>query len=483
MNVPAWLLDPETVRHVSAVVILIGAAAAGLGWKRVGAFAVVLAVCLSLGSRSLMLQRPYALFWGPEESLEAGRIGVAAALRNAEANVLSRAEPVMASPATWLAAHGASPDGIETLFRYLPLVLLVVSALALGRLQGRAQDRPFDAIAACAWLVLSTGDLETLAGQGFVAEVWGHTTASLVLLVEFLVLGTFAGRLVALRRSTLFFVVVLLAAPWFFVARPPGHPDLGIASVLLLLTLDQGLVGAAAGSGWRRGGAASRALCLAGAALLILHAITGRIEPWAGAVLYRAGLVLLAVPVLEHLIGLVADVWSRDRAARGRVAWRRSSLASGLAIFAAAGGSFALWWNPFRLDPLARDSVEPVPQAVSQAATWIRTQTATDAVFVASPGLAPAVAALGRRQVLRAPALLAAPDDHQRRRAERVLLTSCLTGDFPQRYGVTHLLIAPGEFAEYGIASPDDLEKKHCFRGVYAGLSGYRIFEVREPLE
>lgn len=480
---PDWLLDPRTVRYLAAGFVLSAAAAAALGRRRLGALALVIAICLSFGSRSLMLQRPYGLLWDPEQSLELGRIGVAAALEDPKADVLARGEPATATAATWLAAHGVPPEALTTVFRFLPVALLAVSALALGRVQGRARGRPFDGLAACAWLVLSTGDLETLAGEGFVAEIWRHTSASLLLLAQFVVLALIPGWLIPHRRFTLPLVMASFVAPWFFVARPPGHPDLGIASTLLLMTLDQGLVGAAAVLGWRWAGAASRGLCLTGAALLILQAATGRIDPWAGAVFYRAGLVLLAVPVLERLLGLVVDVWSRDRLARGGVAWRRSSLASALAIFTAAGGSFALWWNPFRLDAVARDSVEPVPKAVSHAASWIRTQTAPDAVFVASAGLAPAVAALGRRQVLRAPALLIAHDDHQRRRAERVLLTSCLTGDFPRRYGVTHLLIAPGNFAEYGIAWPDDLEKKHCLRGVYSGLSGYRIFEVREPLE
>ncbi len=465
------------VRYAAAFLAVLGVVAAWLGWKRLAIVATLLAVGVSVGHRVTALGRPYGLLFDPQITLERGRMAVAWALGDSRAEVLSHARSPGADVLTTLAAAGVSPRAVSTVRQFLPIAGLLLSAAALGWL-GRTRGKGgFAVLAAGFWLVLSTGDLETLRGVGFLPGIWSHGVACVLLVCELVVLAAFGAQRVATPPV---FAGALLAAPWFVIAPLAGEPDLAPTSVLLLLTFDQGLLGCFAVLGARQGSAAGRVLGGVGALLLVIHGASGHLDPWGPAALYRAGLVLLAVPGLERLFLMIgheaARQWAPAGLHSGRV--RASAAATAIGLFVAITGSFVLWWNPGRLDPVALESIEPIPNPVTAATEWIRTRTGPVAVFVASPGLAPAVSALGQRQVVRSPTLLVAEDDHQRRRAERVLLLNCDLSDFPRRYGVTHVLVAPGDFREYGIRWPDQLEEKPCFRGVYTGRSGYRVFEV-----
>ncbi len=127
---------------------------------------------------------------------------------------------------------------------------------------------------------------------------------------------------------------------------------------------------------------------------------------------------------------------------------------------------------------VAQASLEPIPEAVVEAATWIRRETVAGAVFVAGPEYAPAVAALGARRVLRAPTLVEPGDDKRRRRAERLLLEERDLGELAGRYGLTHVLVAPGDFAEEGIRWPSDLDGRRRFRLRYSGAGAFRVYEI-----
>ncbi len=112
-------------------------------------------------------------------------------------------------------------------------------------------------------------------------------------------------------------------------------------------------------------------------------------------------------------------------------------------------GAFVTWWDPPRMDPLARTSLEPIPDGLADAMDWIRASTDPRGVFMAGEDYAPAVAVLGGRRVLRAPTLLTAADEERRLRAQRAVLSGRRVDDLLRRYGVRYLLLAPGQFRDH----------------------------------
>jgi hypothetical protein len=145
--------------------------------------------------------------------------------------------------------------------------------------------------------------------------------------------------------------------------------------------------------------------------------------------------------------------------------------------------SFVAWWNPVAVDAVAEASVEPVSPRLRRAMEWLSAETPTNAVVLASPEHAPAVAALAGRRVLRAPTLVVAPDDQRRRRLERLLLLGQSPADLADRYGLSHVFVAPGDFKAYGITWPDDVAARGPFQRVYADENGLQVYAIdRERL-
>jgi hypothetical protein len=141
-------------------------------------------------------------------------------------------------------------------------------------------------------------------------------------------------------------------------------------------------------------------------------------------------------------------------------------------------GSFLAWWDPTKADPVAGASVPTLARALYEVTDWIRGETPPDAVVLASEDYAPAVASLAGRRVLRAPTLLAPPDEWRRIRAQAALLEGRDPQKHVARYGVTFVLIAPSEFAEHGLTSPDDLRAHDRLRLRYRHAEGYQVYEV-----
>ena len=140
-------------------------------------------------------------------------------------------------------------------------------------------------------------------------------------------------------------------------------------------------------------------------------------------------------------------------------------------------GSFLTWWDPPRMDPLARTSLEPIPDGLAETMDWVRSSTDPQGVFVAGEDYAPAVAVLGGRRVLRAPTLFTAADEERRLRTERAVLSGRRVDGLLRRYGVRYVLLAPGQFRDHRLAEPWGIESAG-FPPLYESRSGLRVYEL-----
>jgi hypothetical protein len=256
---------------------------------------------------------------------------------------------------------------------------------------------------------------------------------------------------------------------------PVTPPRLGRPETLLVLTLDQGpwlLLGAY--GLLRRGDPAARALTAAGGALLLAHSASAPVDAFAAHALYRLGLLLGAAPVVADLCER-AGRWIASRVRAADPA--RAGAAALIAVL--VPGSFLPWWDPTRIDASAGASVPPLAGALYGLADWIRTETPPTAVVLASEDYAPAVAVLAGRRVLRAPTLSQPPDDWRRLRAQAAVLEGRDPQKYVARFGVTYVLVAPSEFVEYGVVTPEDLERGRAhLRLRYRHPEGYVVYEI-----
>lgn len=412
------------------------------------------------------LERPYGLFDDPVATRWAADVSVAAWAGGSDGFVVG--EPTSAAAWASLARHLGART-VLLLPTVLPVVILPATALAIAFLW----RRPEAWLAAILWSLGATGDLDTVRGLGFVPGLWARPGSSVLWLI---VLAA------VLTVSRLPWRGAIGAAPsigvvlgWAMLgARAPA---LGLPSALFAVTLDQQLwlVAGAAGL-WRERDRASVALVAGGALLVLSRSLGGPGDAWAGQAFLRAGLVMASATWLQSVSPRLAPEAVRRASARwGLVSERIPSAV--LIVVLGAGGALA-WWDPVRVDPLAKASIEPVSGPLAEAMTWIREQTPPEATVVAAEEYAPAVAVLGGRRVLRAPSLVSAPDDERRRRLERGVLEGHPPAALLQRYGVRYLFLAPGQFREYGIEQPEDIETRGGVRRAYTNEKGMRLYEV-----
>jgi len=248
-----------------------------------------------------------------------------------------------------------------------------------------------------------------------------------------------------------------------------GHDGtgLGLGPALLLMTFDQWPWVIPAAVGWARSEPAERALLIGGASCVLASSVLGG-GAWIGHGAFRIGLLLAAARGLAFM----AETLAPKRVAPPTVL--------ALVVFAAMSGGFLVWWDPFRMDEVARDSAPPVAPALEDAMEWVQANTAPEGSFVASAHYAAAVAVLGGRRVLRAPGLAEAPDEERRLRTERAIVAGRAVPELIRRYGLRYVLAAPGDFDEHGLVDPIDLQGRGGLRLRYVNDRGLRIYELPE---
>ncbi len=414
----------------------------------------------------LVLGRPYGLFLEPDITLRAAEASIFRA--TGRTGILAAEGPSHLAPTLLpfpLVFYGPS---------FLPVLILPALGLLL-QLLGR--DRGRATLGALLWLVFSTGELDVVRGVGLLPNAWRQPAAALALvplvaltLVESRVRGEGA------RWRVLLGVGVLVAFGSLVPRTPlPWGPDQ--AALSLLMDPGPWLVLGVFGLHRRPDPAAIR-LVAAGAILSVLAAVPLGIDPLTGSVLYRLGLLLAAADPLASLLADIGGVIAR----RLPPAWgplEPSRLGIAAFILLVVPTTYVAWWHPVDQDPLGREILSPVPGPLAEAMAWVRENTPRDAVFVAGPAFAPAVAVLGARPLLRVPDLVDAPNDARRRALEEKLVKGQEPERALARFRVTHVFIAPGDFREYGVGAPEELSTFPHLKLRYSNDEGYRVYEIQ----
>jgi hypothetical protein len=453
------------------LLLVLAALAGAAEWKARHRSTFVAAIAFGVLAVSFWvfaLGRPYGVLLDPAATRWAADVAVSG---SGSQDGFVAGEAGAAGPAAALVRRGA-PAGLVVLApTLLPLVFLPVSALLVAALAGG--DRRW---AALLWVAAATGPLDVVRGFGIVPGLWKRPAAALVFLA---VLGAAAlvQRLPGRAGGAVAGALVLAAS-----LLVPSTGTVGVGHQLLLLTLDQWpwILPAAAAVGLpalRRGlPPVVLGLLAGGAAGVLSGVVQGSGAVWLAHAAYRAGVLILAARGLRALVDAASGASPRPDRLRARL--------GGLLVFGALAGSFLAWWDPSRLDPMARESLEPVAPGLLEVMAWVRDETPASSAFVAAPEYAPAVAVLGGRRVLRAPGLVEPPDDERRRRTERAILAGRRVPDLVRRYGLGYVLAAPGQFREHGIEDPADLARRGL-RLVYSSPRGLRIYEVggSEPVK
>jgi hypothetical protein len=465
LGLPAGRLDP-----VDAVALRWGLLALSVLWAAVSLRARPRAAFLcglafgtaAVGFWVLALGRPYGLLVDPIVTRAAADAAVVAATGDAGRGAIAESSPGTGLQVR-LAGWGPDPVALLLLPTLLPLLAFVGVALAIALLA----PGPRALLGASLWLAFPAGALEGVWGDGFLSAPWRRSEAQLgvAAIVAALLLLSRVRRGAALARA----LAILLALAWAAVLPDPGSGSRGALGAMLALTLDQGVFFLLGLAGLIRGaGAAAWSLLVAGSVLAAAALLPGSgLDPWCGQTLYRVGLLLAAcgpIEAVERRIG--GELQGLTAFARFGAAQRGRALLLALAV----PSSTLAWWDPIELDGrVARRSLEPLPPALLEATGWVRRHTDPGEVFVASPEHAPAVAALAGRQVLRAPTLGRPPDD-LRRRVQRAALEGRPDPDL-ERLRVAYVFVGPDDPASWGLASPDELERRGL-RALFRGRDG-----------
>lgn len=409
--------------------------------------------------------RPYGLLESGPPTREAA-YAAHAACGNGPHGFVS-GEPFRGGPWAALAVRGVPIDALLVWPSLLPLLSLPLPALLVAALWRRPQAT----LAATLWLAFSTTDLEALRGTGFVPGLWLHPAASLgvALLLAALLVGPVSGWV---GRA----LALVLALTGLALCRAPIPEALSLPSLPYALLLDPWPWPLLAAFGLRAArDPAARGCLLLGAGCLLASSCGLPLDAWPGFALWRIGLVLAAAEPLSRLLerasALAVQRWPALQA--------RPGLGLALLLLAGLPGAFLTWWPPLKLDPQAYASLHPVPAELVATTDWMRAQLPPCAVVVASPDYASAVAILARRQVLRAPQLLRTADEERRERVESSLFSSGPLGERnASRYGVSHLLLGPGDARRWGFGGELDPPVPGRFRLLFAEPKGFRVYAL-----
>ena len=475
LGLPAGLPDVVSqlpaFRYLLVVLALAWALTVLRGRPWLGLAAGLLFFELAVGFWVLGLGRPYGLLVDPAATRRAAEVGVAGAAGGQE-GFLADAP----APGWWsvrLAAAGVPSSWLLLAPTFLPLLVPVLVAVGV-----HALSRPRDAaaLAALLWLGFGTGDLDALGALGFLPGLWARPASAVAFTVGAMVV-LLVWRDERARRfwplGAALVVAASAAGPTLAWPRP--------AQAVWALTFDAWLWLLLGGYGLAQGaGAAARALVAGGALSVLLASVAPGLglDAWTGHACYRLGLILAAAGPLRHLamhLGQALAPSPRLSALRPD----RLGLAVLLALTVPI--AFVTWWQPPALDPVAEASRAPVDPGLVEAMGWVRRETAREAVFMASPVHAPAVAALGGRRVLRAPGLATTADDVDRWNLEDDLLQGHVPRRTFARYGLAHVFLGPGDFADRGLPGPEALDAAAHLRLRYHNAEGYRVYDVRPP--
>jgi hypothetical protein len=445
--------------------VAIGACVARGRRRAALALAITFAI-LGMGFWVAVLARPYGVLADDVATRWAADVSVAGWAGGDDGFVVGEPPDTRTWPGV---SRRLGPDVVLLVPTALPVLVLPASALAIAALWRRSEA----SLAAILWAVGATGDLDTLRGLGFVPGLWARPGSS-VLWIAVLAAVLVVTRLRLPRRAVIVAGVAAILS-WLLFGR--RGPDLDVSSAILAVTLDQHLWLLAGAAGlWRARDGAATSLVAGGILLVLVRGFGGPGDAWAGQCFLRAGLMLASAIWLQAASGdLMSDTTHRVVAQWGVIP-RHIPTAVVLTVLA-AGGSLA-WWDPVRVDPVAKASIDPVPEALVHAMLWIRENTPREAGVVADGQYAPAVAVLGGRRTLRAPSLVTPPDDERRLRLERAIFEGRPSAALLQRYGVRYVFLAPGQFREYGIEQPEDLEGRGGVRLAYANEKGMRLYEI-----
>jgi hypothetical protein len=442
-----------------------------LGRRRLPSLlAGVLFVEAAVGFWVLALGRPYGLLVDAQATRQAAEASVVAETGRSDEGALAASEGASRA-AVLLARLPISRRCRLLLPTLLPFLAPAAVGLAVALLWRR---RDLAILGASLWLAFGTGDLDALGGEGFVTGIWARPLASL-LVVGLVPLVLALSRV---RPRAVSAPLLGLAAAACLGLAPAVAPSPGALGALRWLTLDQGLWLPLGLYGLARSrDVAPRALALGGAVALFAGGLGAPVEAWAGHVLYRIGMLLAAAEPVASLAAALGRVLAARPALAGR---GLEPLSLGLAaLFAGtAPGSFLVWWDPPKLDPVAKASLAPLSPNLLGPMDWVRRETPRDAVFIADEDYSAALAALAGRRVLRAPLLEEARDDERRVRTERLVLSGRDPGPLRARYRVSHVLAAPGDFRAHGLRAPEDLEGRGRFRRLYVDDEGLRVYAL-----
>jgi len=470
------LPGPDVMEHVALLrwtlvaLALLWSAAIARRRKLLTLAAGVLFLEVAVGFWVLALGRPYGLLVDPAATRWAAQVSVVAETGRCDEGPLAGSRVASPAGALW----GRVPLARSFLLLLPTLLPLAVPAgvgLAVALLWRR---RDLGILGASLWLAFGTGDLDALGGAGFVTGLWLRPLASLSVLIGVLLvlaLARFANRGGAV-------LVLGIAAAACLLPVPPVAPLPGLLGSLRWLTLDQGLWLPLGLFGLARSrDAAPRVLVLGGVLAILAAGLGMPVEAWGGHALYRLGLILAgAEPVASLGAELGRALVGHPRlAGRG---WDPTSLGIALIFAACAPGSFLAWWDPPKLDPVAKASLAPLSPNLLVPMGWIRRETPREAVFIANAEYSAAVAAIAGRRVLRAPLLDAPADEERRVRAERLTISGRDAGPLRARYRMSHVLVAPGDFRAYGLRAPEDLDGRRGFRRLYADAEGLRVYAI-----
>jgi len=413
-------------------------------------------VTLACGLWVLALARPYGLLI---DSGVTQRIAAASIAEQEGAGGLLGGAPAAGGLVAALSSQGVPASLLSFLFTAAPVLAALVFLWLLVLSVREIEDQAILAVAASVFLFT---DLDLLAGSALPALAWASPRGALIALLSVAVF-TLTRRLGSRLSVSMLAPAAVLVAGLLF-QRPFGYASrqwleaLGSLLPLILLSL------AAAGSDRRALQSGVVTFCAA----LGIALVGGGMHGFAAA---RGALLVAALPGFRRLVAALDDL-----AAELAPGPHLGGLGAFFLLIAPATAPF--WWRPPAIDRVTEDSLEPVSATLVAEMRALAAATKPGDVIVASPEMAPYVMVFAGRRVLRAPTLVTPPDDADRQAAEFTILRGRARPRLLARFGVTHLLAAPGDFTDRGVPDPESLAAHPGFSLVREGAARIRLYRV-----